>query len=322
MAGSAEAPAKAPEPTTRDKELTAMRAAHDALGKRIDEMCAEDAKAKKDEEDGDEKKADEGAVEGGEEGGDKGREAAPDDKKDAKRKDKDLEEWAGEEKKEPNHAEGDKPEPMADDKRKDGEVPEAFKAHMKDDKKDAKKDAAGKGDHDPNLDATKDSRADSLSDLREQNTRLSRELARITRHMTRSDEDVDALSELHTEWDRVAQTHGLRASRPMYGETSPDYDRRMTKKYQKFSPTWKGHNLDEMPATVLTSVIAPAVRVDSIAAANRVEPGQEGILREVTETDRTGRRISKFIGPMDSWMGAFKMPPMRVRRINTQPSPY
>jgi hypothetical protein len=119
--------------------------------------------------------------------------------------------------------------------------------------------------------------------------------------------------------------HGQRASRPLDGERIESYDRRLAKMFQKHSPKWKDTDLASMPIEVVTRVIAPEIRADSVNAAYRVDPQEGGALREVRKADRTGRIISEFVGPVNALNGAlapFRMPSARVRRINTQPNVF
>ena len=140
-----------------------------------------------------------------------------------------------------------------------------------------------------------------------------------------SDDELNALAERQQEWDRVAQMHGERASRPLDGERIESYDRRLAETFKKHSPKWKGEDLSAMPIEVVSKIIAPEIRTDAVTAAYRVEPNAGGLLREVRKTDRTGRIISEFVGPVDAENGAiapFRMQSAVVRRINTQPNQF
>ncbi|HEY4152147.1 MAG TPA: hypothetical protein VGM38_02385 [Pseudolysinimonas sp.] len=245
-----------------------------------------------------------------------------DEKKESKgdesRDDEDEDEEEDKDKKGDAKKDESEPEPMASDDRR------------KDRKKDAARDDADRKDEDEDDDKARDdkrgdARADSatIRALKEQVARLERSIPRRTRVMT--DDELNAISEKQSEWDRVAQMHGLRASRPLDGERINSYDRRMAKQFQKHSAKWKDADLSAMPIEVVASVISPEIRTDSISAAYRVEPSEGGMQREVRRQDRTGRWISEFVGPVNAVNGAlapFRMAPMRVLGINTNPNRF
>jgi len=252
-----------------------------------------------------------------------------DDKKEAKSdesedEDKDKDEDDKEEKRDD---EAGDPAPMAadDDRRKDRKDWESDNVNSKnraswrgdadEEDKDEKKDAE-------RSDARADATAREMQAMREQIARLQREVKR-PRPMT--DDEMNDLAERQQEWARVAQMHGTTPIRPMDGERINTYDRRMSRAFQKYSPKWKDTDLSQMPPDVISKIIAPEIRADTASAAYRVDPAEGGMLREIRRTDRTGRVISEFVGPVGAVNGAlapFRMPSARVRRINTNPNLY
>jgi hypothetical protein len=290
---------------TRDDKMSAM---HDAFGKMCDRMDAMGKRmdafmskhAKKDAEEEPEEKKDAKADEGEDMEGmsDKKKDAAEDEpKKDAKtdKKDKSFDKWAKEEGGEPEHKDDAKTD------KKDGEEkPEDKPEEMaSDDKKDAKADA----------------RADALQariDVLERESRQNRRRAPV------SDEELNAIAEAQTAWDNAAQSHGLRASRPMDGETLEGYERRHAKRFQKHSTKWGKVDLTALPSEVL-AIALPEIRADARRAADIPGTGAEAVLREIRTADRTGRIISEFVGPVSATLAPFRMPVMRVKRINNNP---
>jgi hypothetical protein len=301
---------KKSEPTSEEKM--------DAWGKRMDAMCDrmdafmskhdkrkdEDEEERKDAKRDDEfppkkdAKKDEGGedMEGMSDKRKDGEKEMPFESKDDKRKDA-KEEGEGE-----GDPEGEKkgePEPMAsDDKRKD--------------KKDAKKDGEEEEKKEDD-----DRRSDAV--LRRQVSDLQRQINRMSRQ--RTDEETDALGEAQTMWSEVAQQHGERISRPLDGEPLDVYNRRNAKRFQKHSDKWGKVDLSTLPRDVL-AIAVPEIRADSIAAARRGDPGANAVLREVQHTDRTGRIISEFVGPVSATLAPFRLPVMRVKRINNNPGQY
>jgi hypothetical protein len=262
-------------------------------------------------------------------------------RKDAKRDDDDKRDDAEEcEEEEEKEAKGDddkrddaeeeeekksEPEPMAsdDDRRKDR------RKDARRDDDDDRKDARRRDDDDDRKDDRRDDdddRKDRRSDTAYRN--LQREFADLKRSLHRprmSDDELNALAERQQEWDSVAQMHGQRASRPLDGERIESYDRRLAKTFQKYSEKWKSTDLSDMPISVVTKVIAPEIRADARQAAYRSDPSPGAMQREIIKTDRTGRRISEFVGPVDAANGMFKpfeLPPLRFRGFNRQPNQF
>ena len=280
-----------------------------------------------------------------------------DDKRDDARRDDEDEEEEEKEAKGDDDKRDDADDP--DDEKKSEPEPMASDDDRRKDRKDAKRDDSGRSDRRRDDDDRRDARSDdkrddsrsddrrdddrrddrrddSRSDDRRDDSRadsmirsLKRELDDLRRSMRRpramSDDELNALSERQTEWDRVAQMHGQRASRPLDGERIESYDRRMAKVFQKHSDKWKDTNLADMPIEVVTRVIAPEIRADSMKAAYKSDPSPGAMQREIIKTDRTGRRISEFIGPVDAANGMFKpfeLPPMRFRGFNRHPNQF
>lgn len=108
--------------------------------------------------------------------------------------------------------------------------------------------------------------------------------------------------------DRVAQAFGDSARRWLSGERLASYRRALAQPYQKYSTAWKDIDLADLPDAAL-EVAETQIYADAWAAATKssVLNAVEG-LREITETDRTGRKISKFYGNPEEVWGAFKRP--------------
>jgi hypothetical protein len=297
------------EPTTEEK----VAALHDSvtdLHKKFDAFMSKHSKkdddddrkdARKDNEEDDEGEHDKDGEDKKDAKKDDDDDDKKDDRKDAKKDDKDLEKWAEEEKKEPEH---------------------------KDAKKDADPDAAPeeKGEPKPMAsddDRRKDAKKDDDDDrARKDSTDIRRRLDRLERSRVRSDAELNALADAQQEWDRVAQQFGERAHRPLDGETLNTYNRRHVVRFQKHSPRWKDMDFSALPAQVM-QVAMPDVRADAVEAAKRGLIGQPE-LREIVRYDRTGRKISEFIGDIAVTLAPFRLPSMRVKggRINTRPNEY
>jgi hypothetical protein len=296
---------------TRDDKMSAMHDAFgkmcdrmDAMGKRMDAFMAKHAKkddsaeeenAKKDAKADEDEGGGEGAMDGKKDAEGEG-EKEP--KKDAKRGDKDFDKWAKEEGEEPEHKDAKRDAKKGDGKEEPEEKPEEMAS---DDKKDSKADA----------------RADNAALLNRIDV-LEREARQNRRRAPVSDEELNAIAEAQTEWDRAAQSHGLRASRPMDGETLEGYERRHAKRFQQHSKNWAKVDLSALPSEVL-AIALPEIRADARRAAENGGDMPNAVLREIRTPDRTGRIISEFVGPVAATLAPFRMPVMRVKRINNNP---
>lgn len=275
------------------------------------------------------------------------KEEEEEERDDKARGDKEFGEWAKEEEDEPEHKEekddsarGDEgtnetmAAPMASDKRKDGEEEEEVKD---DDRKDARaddddddrKDRRDRRDRrdDRRDDDDDDRRRDSRSDARldsalarrlKELERTNKRLEALERDRMRSDEEVDRIATSQQEWSKIALAHGDRRSmQPMVGESPTAYDRRHAQYYKKHSKTWAGVDLRNAELAVL-KIAVPAIRADAMAAAYTAPASSTPLQREVKETDRTGRQISRFVGPVDAingMMAPFMLPRLRARII-------
>lgn len=183
----------------------------------------------------------------------------------------------------------------ADAARKDAENEEERKkadaarkdAEREEEEKKAKADAA---------------RADSNADLRTRLDEISRRLPVEIPEAERA-QFVDA----QVQAERVAQAFMDSAPRWTNGESFPDYVRRLAGKYKQHSATWKDTDLSKVDANIL-GVISKQIYADALQAAAAPSSVPVGMLREVVENDRTGRRISKFIGDPEATWGPFKQP--------------
>lgn len=218
----------------------------------------------------------------------------------------------------------DRKDDRRDDRRRDS------RSDRRDDDDDHRRDSRSddrrrdsRSDDDDRRDDRRDSRADARMDSAlfrrlEELERNSKRLEALERDRMRSDEDVNRIADLQSEWSKIALAHGDRRSmQPGVGESPTAYDRRHAQFYRKFSPQWSKVNLREVPLSVL-EIAAPIIRKDAMSAAYTTPASSTPMQREVKETDRTGRQISRFVGPVDAingMMTPFMLPRMRARII-------
>jgi hypothetical protein len=123
------------------------------------------------------------------------------------------------------------------------------------------------------------------------------------------------------DYDRVFfAIEGSRAPLPLAGERARSYRDRMLKQLRKYSADHKDIDIATIADPTLFALVDQRIRADALAVARDPAAMQayfgavsEG-LREVIEEDpRTGRRISRFVGPVSATLAPFRLPPMRAR---------
>lgn len=198
----------------------------------------------------------------------------------------------------------------ADKGRRDGETEEEANARELAEKADkARRDgeeteAAKKAAEEE--EARKRADAGELANLREKLADMDR---RIPKEI--ADEDMDAMADAQAKADAVLAAHGKSAGRPLNGEGILAYRKRMARDLQTHSPDWKGVNLNTLPGEAF-NIAERAIFADAVKAAKSPTTAGVGLLREVRNTDRTGRVISTFVGDPDAWMSEFKSPKRRL----------
>jgi colicin import membrane protein len=133
------------------------------------------------------------------------------------------------------------------------------------------------------------------------------------------DTDLAKFTAAQVQADRVYHAFGDSAPRWMAGEALPSYQRRLLVKVQKHSKAWKDKELSQLHDSVL-DVAETQIYADALSVAMSPSSVTAGTLREVVETDRAGRRISKFFGDPEACWGPFKGRVVKgVDRINLRP---
>ena len=112
----------------------------------------------------------------------------------------------------------------------------------------------------------------------------------------------------HTKADKVAQAFGDCAPRWVEGESLTQYRQRLLGKFKPHSAQWKSADLSKVTDDTAIDLIERQIYADAWNSAINPANIPEGQLVEVVETDRTGRRFSKFYGDPEAWLGQFKSP--------------
>ena len=133
-----------------------------------------------------------------------------------------------------------------------------------------------------------------------------------------TDEDRARFVDAQVKADRVAQAFGDSAGAPRWqqGETLPQYQRRLLGKFKAHSASWKDKDLTKVDASVL-DIAENQIYADAMAVAMNPATIGPGMLREEVQTDRTGRRITRFHGDPEACWGPFKQPGRRITNVRT-----
>lgn len=241
--------------------------------------------------------------------------------------------------------EAKKDESGAEEERAEAERKEEKKEAKEEKKDSAKKDAAKKdgesGDDDPEKDkqALKEEREENklkANDKRKHDAdegdkepgskhhdsigSLSEQLAAAQAQIKALEHDIagkgrDAFVATQSQADRVYAAFGDSAPRWMTGEPHRNYRVRLLTPMQKHCAGWKDKDLSKIPEDFL-DIAEAAVYHDALEAAGRSDAGPEEGLQEVFDTDRAGRRISRFRGHPEACWGQFKLPVKYVQKFN------
>jgi hypothetical protein len=203
-------------------------------------------------------------------------------------------------------------EPEDGEERKEGE-PEAMAS---DDDRDRADVAPGDPWHEgrpswaenPNRrgDTRRDSRGDTARQVADENTRLEAQYA----------------------FDQVFNAvEGTRAPKPLDGMSARSYSTYCLKRLQKYSDNYKDIDLKALPPDAF-ALADRQIRADAMHVGSHPQElsrfmSTGALQREIIRTDRTGRRISEFVGPINAANGMFApfdLPPKRFRGFNRNPN--
>lgn len=170
---------------------------------------------------------------------------------------------------------------VADKAKKDAEEEEAKKkADADKEEEEAKKKA----------DSEK-IKADSAEAIR----RIAAVESKLPKQM--SDADFSALADAQARADDVFNGFGLKAPRPLDGETVTGYNRRATAALKTHSPRWKDIDLATIADDKAFGIIQDQVYADAVEASNHPVDLEAGELRAIPTIDRmTGQRVISFKG--------------------------
>lgn len=161
----------------------------------------------------------------------------------------------------------------------------------------------------------KDARKDDDDDAKKDDDSKKDDEDREEKEEKKADDDA-GYADAQVRADRVYAAFGDHAPRPVIGETLIAYRRRLAKKFQVHSPTYKDINLGAIADAALLSVAENQIYADAAIASRNPIDIADGALIEIKRTDATGRQISEFRGTPHAWMAPFKAQCRRVSAIN------
>ena len=210
-----------------------------------------------------------------------------------------------------------------DDARKDDDEEEEEAEHKlakKDAKKKRKDDDAKKDDDDAKMDdddAKKDSEGKVEGPAGEMKFDDDAKHDDDDDKAKKADETAMEYADAQAKADSVYAAFGKSASRPLQGENILSYRKRLLRGLQGYSDSYKAIDLRVIKDAALLALAERQIFVDAMASAkNPTVYGDQ--LIEHRATDRTGRTISTFSGPVSAWLDDFKVAPMRAMEFRTQ----
>jgi hypothetical protein len=123
-------------------------------------------------------------------------------------------------------------------------------------------------------------------------------------------------SKVQARADAAYQAHGLRAPARVHGELLDDFRVRLLQPLVRHSERWRSVDVGTLPEGAL-AIAEEQIFADAAQAGLDPANVALGTLRELFETDRAGRRISRFIGSPSACWDVFKQPVRSVTRFNT-----
>jgi hypothetical protein len=124
-------------------------------------------------------------------------------------------------------------------------------------------------------------------------------------------------------------TAGEHAPKPVVGMSARSYQTYCLNKLKQYSDDWRDKDLTKLEPNVF-ALADRKIRADALEVGtspqlmNKFIPSG-ALQREIRKTDRTGRVISEFVGPIDAANGMFKpfeLPPKKFRNFNRNPNEF
>lgn len=205
------------------------------------------------------------------------------------------------------------PAPVVADAKKDGEAQPGAESETKALSEERAENGLGKNDTatEPMMDSKADAAIKALQ------SQLATLQKRIPTELREEDRQKFVAAQMKAE--RVAQAFGDSQGAPRWlqGESLTQYRQRLLGKFKQHSTQWKGVELSKLNADAL-DIVETQVYADAYQAATHPTSVEAGTLRAVTDTDYTGRRITRFYGDPGAAWQPFKRAPRLVSGWQTK----
>ncbi|MFX2608981.1 NUDIX hydrolase [Enterobacter mori] len=134
-----------------------------------------------------------------------------------------------------------------------------------------------------------------------------------------ADEDGNAMAEAQARADSAYISIGRRAPEPFSGEKALDFRKRALIGVQGLSKQYSAVNIRSVPDSATLAVLEDQIYQDAKGNVDWAIDNTPGYLHKVVKMDDAGRRITTWHGDVNTWLSAFKTPPMRLARVNSNP---
>lgn len=134
-----------------------------------------------------------------------------------------------------------------------------------------------------------------------------------------ADEDQNAMSEAQAKADSAYRGVGRNAPEPFSGEKAMDYRKRALIGLQSLAKDYGGVNIRSVSDSATLSVLEEQIYRAAREGVDWAIENTPGYLHKTIRMDGAGRHITYWHGDPNTWLAAFKTPPRRVARFNTNP---
>ena len=145
-------------------------------------------------------------------------------------------------------------------------------------------------------------------------TDIKRQIEELNRRLPAelSEADHRRFAAAQSKAEGAYQAFGDSAPQWVNGETLTQYRQRLLGKFKQHSEQWKNVELSKLGDETALSVAETTIYADALNCAHDPANVPAGTLREVTETDFSGRKITRFFGDPEATWAPFKSPSQLV----------
>lgn len=134
-----------------------------------------------------------------------------------------------------------------------------------------------------------------------------------------ADEDQVLMTDAQVKADSAYRGVGRNAPQPFSGEKAMDYRKRALIGLQSLAKDYGGVNIRSVSDSATLSVLEDQIYRAAREGVDWAIENTPGYLHKTIRMDGAGRHITYWHGDPNTWLAAFKTPPRRVARFNTNP---